>query len=182
MSRRARGQDVLVAEQVRQRGLARHVGSIRHRRIAQRSGPSGSQLLHQRQERQVEEQQRVLRVIDDVGELPGKQPRIDGVAHGADAGYGVIELEMAIPVPGQRGDAVARLHAQIAQRIGKAGDTGPGFTVGRAMQAALDSGGDDLGAGVHIGRVIEDAGDQQRPVHHHALQHRSGSPWKFARG
>jgi hypothetical protein len=51
-------------------------------------------------------------VVGDVGDLLRKQARIDGVADGGDAGDGVIDLEVAMAIPGQGADAVLGLDAQ----------------------------------------------------------------------
>ena len=52
------------------------------------------------------------RVVDDVGDLLGEQADVQRVQHRADAGHGEIQLEVALVVPGERADAVARLDAQ----------------------------------------------------------------------
>ena len=83
---------------------------------------AGFELLDQRQEGQVEEQRGVLGVVGDVGDLLGEQARVDGVADRADAGDGVVELEMAVAVPGQRRHPVAGLDAEPDQRVGEPAD------------------------------------------------------------
>ena len=71
------------------------------------------QLLHQRQEHRIDEQPGVLGVVDDEGDLLREQARIDGVADRADAGDAVVELEMAVVVPGERRDAIADADVEL---------------------------------------------------------------------
>ncbi len=74
--------------------------------------PLRRQLLHQRREAQVEEDDLVLGMVDDVAELIGEEARVDGVADGADAGDAEIELVMAVAVPGEGPDAIADADAE----------------------------------------------------------------------
>ena len=67
------------------------------------------QRLDQRREGEIEEQVSVLGVVDDVGDLLRKQPRIDRVQHRPRAGDAVVELQVAVAVPRERGDAIAGL-------------------------------------------------------------------------
>ena len=66
----------------------------------------------QRQEGEVEEQHLVFGVVGDVDDLVGVQARVERVQHRARAGDRVVELHVAVAVPGERGDAVAGLDAQ----------------------------------------------------------------------
>jgi hypothetical protein len=74
-------------------------------------------LLHQIDESGIEEDEAILRVIDDVDDLIDEQAGIYGVANCAHARNAIIEFEMAVAVPGQGGDAIARLDAQCDQGI-----------------------------------------------------------------
>ena len=82
-------------------------------------GHAGASFLDQRQEREVEEDQPVAGMVDDVGELVVEQPRVDRVDDRAHPRYAVVELEVAITIPGERSDAVARSDAQPGQRVGE---------------------------------------------------------------
>ena len=57
----------------------------------------------------------ILGVVDDVGDLVGEQARIDGVTDRADAGDAVVQLEMAVVVPGERRDALALADAESSR-------------------------------------------------------------------
>ena len=76
------------------------------------------ELLDERHESQVEADVAILGVIDDVGDLLGKEPRIDGVHDGTHSGDAVIELEMPEAVPGERADAISLPDAEPSQRLG----------------------------------------------------------------
>ena len=54
------------------------------------------------------DQRAVFRMVDDPGDLLGKQPRIDGVVDRADAENAVPRLEVAPGVPGERRHPFAR--------------------------------------------------------------------------
>ena len=169
--RRHLGQQALVAEQAAHLAVGRHVLAVRHQHVGLDGLESGGDLLDQRQEGRIEEQRRVLGVVGDVGDLLGEQPRVDGVADGADAGDGVVELEVAVAVPGQRRDPVAGLDAEPDQRVRQPADALARLGVAVAMEAAFDGLGHHLHVGIDVGRKVDHARDQQRPVHHHSAQH-----------
>jgi hypothetical protein len=63
--------------------------------------------LDHRQEGEVEEQHAILGVVGDVDDLVGMQARVERVQHRAQSRDRVVELEVAVAVPGERRDAVA---------------------------------------------------------------------------
>jgi len=79
----------------------------------------GPDLLNERQEGGIDEENGILRVVDDVSDLLGKESGIDGVNDRPAARDGVIEFVMAVRVPGERGDAVLMLYTEPDQRIGE---------------------------------------------------------------
>ena len=91
------------------------------------------------------EHQAILGVVEDVGDVVRREARVHGVADRAHAGDGVEDLEMPRGVPGERGDAVAALHAEPAQRVRE--QAGAAFDAGviGAARAAIDLARDDLG-------------------------------------
>jgi hypothetical protein len=123
-----------------------------------------------RQEGQVEEQHLVVGVVDDVGDLFRVQAGIDRVQHGAGARDAVIQFEVPVAVPGQRGHPVAHGDAQAVQRIGQLARAGGRIAPGVAVQVALDAARDDFAIAVVARGEFDDAGDQQRCIHHLALQ------------
>jgi hypothetical protein len=130
--------------------------------------------LHQRQEGRIEAQVLVLGMVDDVRQLLGMQARIDRVQHRAGTGDRVIRFHVAVAVPGQRGHALAHRHAEPAERVGQPARSCVAVAVGIAVQVALDAARDDLaGAEMAVG-VRDDAGDEQRLLHHLTRQ---GAGW-----
>ena len=71
-----------------------------------------SDRAHDRQERQIEADDSIFRVVDDPGDLIGRQPRIDGVQHASTAANPVVQLEMSIAVPGQSRYPLAAAYTQ----------------------------------------------------------------------
>ena len=108
-------------------------------------------------------------VIDDVGDLLREQARIDGVTDGAAARDGVVDLEVAEAVPGERADAVGRSHPERAQRVGELARAPVCVPVGVAVDAALDQARDDLGVAVIALGVTDQRRDLQGHVHHQAV-------------
>ena len=92
-------------------------------------------------------------MVGDVGDLLGEQPRVDGVADGADAGDGIVELEVAIAVPRERADAIARLHAKAREGSGEAARTAVSGAIRVAVDRAFDGARHDLGVAVVAIRV-----------------------------
>ena len=67
--------------------------------------------LEQGKQRGVDENHLVFGVVDDVGQLIGRQAEVQGMHDGAVAGNGEVQLQMAVAVPAQRADAITRLDA-----------------------------------------------------------------------
>src|SRR5579862_6828463 len=140
-------------------------------------GQLRQEALDQWDERRLDEQEPVRGMIDDVDDLLVEQARVDRVAHRADAGYAVIELEMAISVPGQGADPVARLDAEAQQRPRELFCPGFGIGVGVAMDRAFYGPRHHLGIGVIERGVRDDLRDQQRPLRHQP-EHRFLPPYR----
>ena len=69
----------------------------------------------------VDEDHAVLRVVDDVDDLLGEQADVQRVQDGAVGRHREVQLEVALVVPGERGNPLALLHAQAADELGKKG-------------------------------------------------------------
>ncbi len=67
----------------------------------------------------VHDQDFVAGVVDDVGDVGGREPDVDGVQHGPHARRGEVDLEMAVRVPREGSDPVALAHAEGLQRAGQ---------------------------------------------------------------
>jgi hypothetical protein len=94
------------------------------------------------------------------------QARIDGVQDGPGAGCGVIQFEVAIAVPGQRGDPVGHPDAATAQGIGQAPAAGRQLPVGGPVDVALDPARDDFLLAVVAFGVLQQRRNQQWHLHH----------------
>ena len=98
----------------------RHVRAIRHRDHAVDRGCSaGGSFSTSGSEGQIEEDDAVLGVVDDVRDLLGEKPRVDRVDDRTHAGDGVVQLEVAVAVPGEGADAVAAAARPGAERVGE---------------------------------------------------------------
>ena len=56
-------------------------------------------------------------VLGDVGDVAGMQAQVERVEHAAAADDPEVALEMPVVIPGQCGDAVALLHAELLERL-----------------------------------------------------------------
>ena len=155
----------LVANEIRDRQRG-HVRPVRHRDEALDRRHRRSQLFDQRCECQVEKQVLVFGVIGNVGDLLGKETRIDRVQHGAHAGHAIVEFHVPIAVPGQRGDAVAPLYAQCRQRPGDALRAGVNIAVRAAVDRSLDRARNNFNAGMKRVGVLDQRRNEQRAVLH----------------
>jgi hypothetical protein len=108
-------------------------------------------------------------MVDDPGNLLGKEARIDRMRDRADATDAVPELEMPIGVPGQRRQPVAELHPLLLQPLGDPQRAVADIRIGRAPQrAVLHHPAHHLSRAVLRGGVVDDPMQQQGPVLHQA--------------
>ena len=125
-----------------------------------------------RDQRSVDDDDRVLGVVDDEGQLFGEEPDVERVQDGAHARDGEVGLHVRLVVPHERRHAVTGLHAEFAQRrgqlLGALGDLEE-----RRLLDPVGRDGEDLLVGVHELAVADDAADEQWRVLHRALH---GSP------
>ena len=156
---------VLVAEDVGQGGLG-HVRTVGHDHDVLDRLQAGGDLFHQWHESQVDEQDLVLGMVGDVDHLLREEARVDRVDHRAGAGHRVIDLEMPVAVPGQRGDAVLHADPELGQGLGQAPGPRMGIPVGIAVEIALHPLGHDFRVAVVPVGVADEVADQQRHVHH----------------
>jgi hypothetical protein len=127
------------------------------------------ELLDERREREVEEDQTVFGVVDDVRKLLEKQPRIDRVDDGTRPGDAVVELEVAVTVPSERPHTIAGANAQAPQRAGEPPRSHMRIAVRVAVDRTFDRARDDLSIAVVAIGVTEQRRDHQRHVHHQTL-------------
>ena len=137
--------------------------------------------LDQRQEGQVEEQRLVFGVVGDVDDLVRVQARVERVQHRARARHRVVELHVAMAVPGQRRDAVAALDAEAGKGVRHPARARRQLAVGRAVDVALDPARHHLLLAVVALGVDQQRRDQQRQLHHRTV-HLVSSVWAALRG
>jgi len=111
LARARLGEQVLVAQRVRQLAAV----AVAHHHVVGDAVERGGKLLQHRHERVVDEDDLVLRVVDDVRELLGEEADVQGVQHRAHAGDGEVQLEVLLVVPGEGGHAIALLHAKTVK-------------------------------------------------------------------
>ena len=160
-----RSKQVLVAREARN-GRLRKMRAVGKRNPMLDARARGRELFDQRREREIEEHDLVVGVVDDVDELVVEEPRIDRVDDRAHPRDGIVELEMPIAVPRQRADPVARLHPQPPQRARQPAGARVRVAIRIAVNRPLDRPRDDLGVAVAAVRVPDQRRDHQRHVHH----------------
>jgi hypothetical protein len=125
----------------------------------------------QREHRAVDEDDLVLGVVGDVGQLLGEEPHVQRVQHPAGAGCGEVQLQVAGGVPGERGHPAVGADAEGVQHPAQpARPLGP-LRVRRAGHAAGVV-GDDRRVAVVLFHVPEDRVDGQGTVLHQAAHGR----------
>ena len=120
------------------------------------------QALDQRDEAGLDKQHPVLRMVDDVDDLFIEQARIDRVAHRADPRDAVIELEMAIIVPGEGADPVAGADAEPHQGARQPARAAFRVGVAIAVDRAVDHPRHDLDVAMKTGCMLDQRGYQER--------------------
>jgi len=108
----------------------------------------------------------VLGVVDDPGDLIGKQSRIDCMADRANTHDAVPGLEMAPGVPRNGGDAVAELDAVAFQPLRDLQRAFVDFAIIGAVDGTFNRPCDDLLCPVKLCGMFENPVTQQRPVLH----------------
>jgi len=106
-------------------------------------GQLAGELVEDRDQGLVDEEDLVLGIPDDELEVLRKEAQVEGVEHGAHGGDRVIELEVAVVVPAEGRDPVALADTEALQGARQLVDPGHHLAVGGAVDAALLL-GDDL--------------------------------------
>ena len=130
--------------------------------------PAGRQnRCEDRCEARVGEYHGVPGMADDVADLLGRQPDVEGVHHRTHARNGKVRLLVLLGVPGEGGHPVAGLDAQPAQAgrqliraVRQGAELDPAHALGLV--------GDDFTVGVCGPAVLENVPDAERKVHHRA--------------
>ena len=124
-----------------------------------------------RQQRGIDKQRHIGGIVQNIGDLVRKQPRIDRVQHRPHAGGGVIHLHMRRGVPAQRRHPLATPHPQPGQRMRQlrcarrhGGVAGAAHRPGRIHA-------DQFRSAMMLRRMGQDGGYQQRVLLHQAKHH-----------
>jgi hypothetical protein len=75
--------------------------------------------LEKRPEARVHDEDLVLGVVDDVGQVLGREADVDGVQHHAHEGRGEVDLHVAVGIPREGAHAVALLERQAGEGGGE---------------------------------------------------------------
>ena len=130
----------------------------------------GRDLGEQRHQAVVDDDDAVLAVVRDVGELLREQPDVQRVQHRAHARDREVRLEVRLVVPHERADPVAVADPEAAQPrrelLGPVRDLGERGALDRVAPERRD-----LAVAVHRPAVPEQEPDGQRVVLHRARQH-----------
>ena len=158
------GEPLLVGNGVAQ-GRLRHMRGVREHDDALDCWQLGGD-FQERHKSEIRHDHAVFRMIDDPGDLLGKQARIDRVVDGADAGDAVPGFQVAPGIPGQRRHAVAELDAVALEPLRHAQGTRADFRVVGVVHRPFDRPGNDRPFAMIEGGMIDDAMQQERPILH----------------
>jgi hypothetical protein len=123
------------------------------------------QLCEHRHERVVDEDDPVLGVVDDVGDLLREQADVQRVQHRSHARHREVQLEVALVVPRERRDALPLLDPERSQRTREAVDPRRDLGVACTRDArAVGGERDDLSAVVAGSQPPPDVVEGQRKV------------------
>jgi hypothetical protein len=144
--------------------------AIGHDHEAFDQGQARQELLEDRNEGEIEEDEPVLGMVDDVVELVGKEPGVEGVHDGTKAHQPVPDFEVTMGIPGHGGHDLAFAEAQTrAGGAGKAPGPAVEIAIGIAVDRSFNRAGDDLSFAMPSTGMVENGVNQQRPVLHQSV-------------
>jgi hypothetical protein len=127
------------------------------------------ELLEQRQQAVIDDDEAIFRVLGDVGDVLGEQAQVQRVHHAAGRGNPEIGLEVDRVVPHERGDAVAGLEARLDQRLRQLARAPVDLAVGGAVQGLVRPPRDHLDVRERAACALEQHVERQGDVHHRGL-------------
>jgi hypothetical protein len=136
---------------------------------ATEGGDARGEALEQRDEGAVDDDDAVLGVPGDVGELVGVKPEVEGVEHRPHGRDGEVRLEVLLVVPAQRRDAVPGPDAEPRERRGQTAATIDDVAVGGARERPVGAPRDDLARREEGAGALEEVGEREGDAHHEAL-------------
>ncbi len=131
--------------------------------------------LVDRHEHVVDHQEAVLGVVHDVGEVLGRQPRVEGVDDSSRQRNGEVRLEVTSVVPGERRDPIAGPQAHPRERVRELLHALVELAVGGAVNGLVRPARDDLGPRIVAPGALEQRVQRQVVVHHLAVHDSSGA-------
>ena len=143
---------IFVAQYVGLIGI-RHMLPGRHNHPALNPRALAGDALNQGPKIGVEKHVAILGVVDDVDNLLGKQPWIDGVTNKSRAGRTVVGFHVPVVVPCQGGDAVTALQLPALHRVSQLASACKALTIGIAMTGVISGNRDNLLVTVYPLRV-----------------------------
>ena len=152
-------QKLLVAECVRERSRF----AVAHDHVVLDRLEPRRDLLEQRHQRVVYQDDLVLGVVGDIGELLLEQADVEGVEHRAHAGDAHVRLQVALRVPGERGDPIPVLDAESPQRAAQAVDAVAHLGVAGARGPVVGE-RHHLAVAVHPAHAPQDVLERERVV------------------
>ena len=126
----------------------------------------GAELVEQRQEHVVDDEEAVLRVRRDVGKVVGREAQVERVHHAAGERRAEVRLQVRRVVPHEGGDPVALAHPCVQERAGQGARATDHRAPGRAVQRPVGLARDHFDVGEIAGRAIREERHGQRDVHH----------------
>ena len=147
-------------------------GLAHHHHHAQRFRQPLGQRHQPRQQRGIDKQRHIGGIIQNIGDLVGKQPRIDRVQHRPHAGGSVIHLHMRRGVPAQRRHPLAAPNAQPGQGMRQLRRARGHGGVGGACHRPSGIHADQLRSAMMLRRMGQDGGYEQRVLLHQAKHQR----------
>ena len=165
------GDEVLIRHGVRQRRL-RHLRRLREDHVRLDGGQVCGNGLGEWDEGQVQEEDPVPRVVHDVHELGRVEAGIERVTDCAHTRNGEVDLEVAVGIPRQGGEAIADVDPACREYSGELlralPDVAPGGPVDRTFHRTRH----DLLIRVDSSRMLDQGRDEQGHLHHPAAHRR----------
>src|ERR1700674_2563020 len=128
----------------------------------------GRELLVNRQEHIVNQQEAVAGMLGDGGNFLGTKPKVQSMEDAAGTGNAEECFEMAGVVPHHGGHAVAGLQSEFRQSRREPTRAPIEFAITRARDGPIRFAGDDLDARKNLPGTLQDGGQRERKIHHGA--------------